>query len=81
MRRQQRGQRLEMPVPVRQRVASDAPSSGYALIVDGQAKAEFNTQNRAIEKAKELKTRFPRLQVRVFNHETKASELIDLAAA
>lgn len=78
--RQQRGRQLPMPVPVRQRAAaSDAPSSGYALIVDGQAKAEFSTQDRAIDIAKDLKKRFPRLQVKVFNHETKVSELVGLA--
>jgi hypothetical protein len=31
--------------------------------------------------AKDLKKRLPRLQVKVFNQETKVSELIDLAAA
>jgi hypothetical protein len=81
MRRQQRGRQLDMPAPVRKRAASDASSTGYALIVDGQIKAEFNTHDRAIEMAKDLKKRLPRLQVKVFNQETKASELIDLAAA
>ena len=81
MQRQQRGRHLDMPVPVRQRAASDAPSTGYALIVDGQIKSEFSTQDRAIETAKELKKRYPRLQVKVFNHKTKATELIGLVAA
>ena len=63
------------------RAACDAPSTGYALIADGQIKSEFSTQDRAIETAKELKKRYPRLQVKVFNHKTKATELIGLVAA
>lgn len=79
--RQQRGRQLAMPVPVRHRAASEGPSTGHALIVDGQVKAEFDTQDRAIEAAKDMKQHFPRLQVKVFNPETKVSELIDLALA
>jgi hypothetical protein len=81
MRRQHRERRSDMPVPVRQRATPDAPSTGYALIVDGQIKSEFSTPDRAIETAKELKKRHPRLQVKVFNHETRTSELIGLVAA
>jgi len=80
MRRQHRERQLDMPVPVRQRAAADAPSTGYALIVDGQIKSEFSTPDRAIETAKELKKRYPRLQIKVFNHQTKGSELIGFDA-
>ena len=54
-------------------------TSGFALIVDGQAKKEFDTQDRALKAARELKGRFPNLQVKVFNAETKQSETIELA--
>jgi hypothetical protein len=55
-------------------------TSGFALIVDGQAKKEFDTQDRALKAARELKGRFPNLQVKVFNAETKQSETIELVA-
>lgn len=54
-------------------------TSGYALIVDGQTKKEFETQDRALQAARELKGRFPNLQVKVFDAESKQSETIELA--
>jgi hypothetical protein len=77
----QRAQRSDMPVPVRQRATSDNASTDYGLIVDGLRKAGFKTHENAMEAAKDLKRRFPRLQVKVFNPETRLSETIDLAAA
>jgi hypothetical protein len=55
--------------------------SGFALIVDGLAKREFDTQDRALKAARELKARFPILQVKVYDTESKQSETIELAAA
>jgi hypothetical protein len=62
------------------KVGTGLPTDGYALIVDGQAKREFDTQDRAIEAASELKGRFPMLQVKVYDAETKQSEMIERAA-
>jgi len=42
---------------------------------------EFDTQDRALKAARELKGRFPNLQVKVFDAENKQSETIELAAA
>lgn len=63
------------------RVPTNIPTSGYALIVDGHAKLDFETQDLAIKAAKELKTRFPYLQIRVCDAETKRAEQIELAPA
>jgi hypothetical protein len=49
--------------------------------VDGLAKREFDTQDRALKAARELKARFPMLQVKVYDAESKQSETIELAAA
>ena len=49
--------------------------------MDGQAKKEFDTCNRALKSARELKGRFPMLQVKVFDAESKQSETIELAPA
>ena len=78
--RQQRTQRMSTPTPT-SRAGVGLPTSGYALIVDGQAKKEFETRDRALKSAKELKGRFPNLQVKVFDAENKQSETIELAAA
>ncbi|MEH2554322.1 hypothetical protein V1286_001851 [Bradyrhizobium algeriense] len=63
------------------RAPTDLPTSGYALVVDGQAKREFKTQDSANQAAKDLKRRFPNLQVRVYDAERNRLEQIDLAPA
>ena len=78
--RQQRTQRMSTPAPV-YKPAIKPPTSGYALIVDGQVKTEFNTHDRALKAARDLKGRFPMLQVKVYDAEKKSSETIELAAA
>ena len=82
--RQQRT-RMSTPTPISatpiSRVGVGLPTSGYALIVDGQAKKEFDTQDRALKAAKELKGRFPNLQVKVLDAEKKQIETIELAVA
>lgn len=76
--RQQRTRRTSTPA---ERAGTDVPASGYALIVDGQVKTEFETHDRAVKAAKSLKERFPMLQVKVYDAEKKVSENIALAAA
>jgi hypothetical protein len=76
--RPQRTQRMSSPAPPMHRAALDLPKTGYVLIVDGQAKKEFETQNRALKTVRELKNRFPRLQVKVYDAEAKQSQNVDL---
>jgi hypothetical protein len=45
--------------------ATGLPTSGYAVIVDGKAKKEFDTHDRALNAARDLKGRYPILQVKV----------------
>lgn len=78
--RQQRTQRMTTAAPTH-RTGIDLPASGYALVVDGQVKTEFNTRDRALKAAKDLKGRFPMLQIKVYDAERKSSEPIELAAA
>jgi len=63
------------------RATIELPTSGYALVVDGQMKTEFKTKDRALKVARDLKGRFPVLQVKVYDAEEKRSEEIELAAA
>ena len=81
--RQQHTQRMRTPAPSApiSRAGLGLPTSGYVLVVDGQAKKEFDTQDRALKAARELKGRFPNLQVKVFNAEKRQSETIELAVA
>jgi len=75
--RQQHTQRTSTAAPG-YRAKSGLPTSGYALVVDGQIKSEFNTHDGALKVARELKERFPMLQVKVYDAEKKHSEKIEI---
>jgi hypothetical protein len=80
--RQQRTQRS--PAAARApaiRAPTELPTSGHVLIVDGHAKREFTTRDVAIQVAKDLKTRFPNLQIKVYDAVTGSAEQIELAPA
>ena len=62
-------------------VGRDVPASGYALEVDGRLKAEFATRDGAKAGAEELKKRFPKLRVRIYDAQTKTREEIQLPGA
>ena len=84
--RQQRRQRTTSVAPLPQasptrKVSSGLPETGYALIVDGRAKSEFKTKEGAENEARELKQRFPMLQIKVYDAEAKRSEEIVLTPA
>ena len=66
------------PAPMH-RASPSLPTSGYVLIVDGHIKNEFKTKEGAEKGARELKSRFPMLQIKVYNAEAKVSEEITLA--
>jgi hypothetical protein len=80
MRGYQRTQRTPAPAPMT-RAATSLPTGGFALIVDGQVKAEFETRDRALEAATDLKRRFPMLQVKIYDAQNRQNESIDSAAA
>jgi hypothetical protein len=72
------------PAPAPRRTAravAQAPTSGYVLVVDGQMKGEFKTSDAAHHRAESLKRRFPALQVRIFDAQTKQFEDVELAKA
>jgi hypothetical protein len=70
---------MTTPAP-RGKVITGLPTGGYALIVDGQAKAAFATDDLALKAARDLKKRFPMLQVMVYDADRKRSEKIALTA-
>lgn len=80
MRQHKRTLPTPAPAPMN-KVTTGLPTSGYALIVDGQVKTEFMMQDHALKAARGLKARFPMLQVKIYDAENKRIEEIELAAA
>jgi 1-acyl-sn-glycerol-3-phosphate acyltransferase len=73
--------RTTASAPARAKAPTQPLASGYALVVDGQMKTAFETKDRALKAAMELKNRFPKLQVKVFNAEEQQLEELELTAA
>jgi hypothetical protein len=66
---------------LKEALSGEPDEEHYALIVDGQVKREFDTQDRAWKAAKELKGRYPKLQIKIYDAEKSRGEEIGLAAA
>jgi len=74
--------RTAAPMPARSAKAAVAYlAAGYGLVVDGQLKAEFETRDRALKAAEDLKDRFPILQIKVISAERNRCEEIVPAVA
>jgi hypothetical protein len=56
--------------------ASELPDQGYALEVDGRMKTQFATRDGAKAGGQELKKRFPKLQVKIYDAQTRIREEI-----
>jgi len=61
-----------------QKIVSNFPASGYALVIDGRIKTEFSTKEGAEQGAFDLKRRFPSLQIGVYDAHAKRTEVIKL---
>jgi hypothetical protein len=61
----------EEPQPRNIQRADVAPSTGYALVVDGCIKTQFADEGAAKKAAEDLKRRFPKLQVQIYDAATK----------
>jgi hypothetical protein len=59
--------------------ANVLPSEGYVLEIDGKFKSEHGTSEEAMAAGLELKTRFPQIQVNVFDAKARARTLVTLA--
>jgi hypothetical protein len=47
------------------------PSEGYVLVVDGHFKSEFKTAEAAEESGHKLKLKFPKLQIQIYDAQTR----------
>ena len=56
--------------------ADTAPSTGFALVVDGRLKAKYDDHGAANNAAEDLLSRFPKLQVQIYDAATKSRTLV-----
>ena len=64
--------RIEQQQPRNIQRADIAPDTGYALVVDGHFKAQFSEQSVATKAATELLSKYPMLQVEIYDAKAKS---------
>ncbi|HEY3658059.1 MAG TPA: hypothetical protein VGL34_24050 [Steroidobacteraceae bacterium] len=64
------------PQPRNIQRADIAPSDGFALVVDGRLKTKYDDEATAKKAAADLLSRFPKLQVQIYNAATKTRSSI-----
>lgn len=57
--------------------ADIAPAGGFAIVVDGHFKTQFEGEAAAQKAAKELLTNYPMLRVQIYDASTKARTLVE----
>jgi hypothetical protein len=62
-------------------VVCELPNTGYALEVDGRLKTEFERKRELGRELRSLKKRFPMLQVKIYDAETKTTEELHLPSS
>ena len=67
---------IDEPEPRKAIRADRPPTEGFATIVDGHFKAEFDTVEAAEASGRELKSAYPRLQVEIYDAVTKVRTLL-----
>ena len=72
--------RIEEQQPRNIQRADIAPEAGYAMVVDGHFKNHFSEESAAKKSATELLTRYPMLQVEIYDATTKARTRVQTKA-
>jgi hypothetical protein len=67
---------LEAPQPRNIQRADMAPSEGFALVVDGRLKSNYDDEAAAKKAAADLLSRFPKLHVQIYNANTKTRSAV-----
>jgi hypothetical protein len=67
---------IDEPEPKKAIRADRPPTEGFATIVDGHFKAEFDTAEAAETSGRELKSAFPRLQLEIYDATNKVRTLL-----
>ncbi len=64
-------QRIDEPQPRNIQRADIAPASGYAMVVDGRFKTQFEEAAAAEKTATELLAKYPMLQIEIYDAATR----------
>jgi hypothetical protein len=67
---------LDEPEPKKILRADRPPVEGFAIVVDGQFKTEFDTIDAAEASGRKLKSAYPMLQVEIYDAEKKTRALL-----
>jgi hypothetical protein len=68
---------IEEPEPKKKAVRADRPpTEGFATIVDGHFKSEFDTAEAAEAAGRKLKSAYPMLQIEIYDAATKVRTLL-----
>jgi hypothetical protein len=60
-------QRIDEPQPRNIQRADIAPANGYAMVVDGRFKTQFEEEGAAKKAAAELLAKYPMLQIEIYD--------------
>jgi hypothetical protein len=69
-------QRIEEPQPRNIQRADIAPANGYAIIVDGRFKTQFEKEAAAQKAATDLLAKFPMLQIEIYDASSRKRTLV-----
>jgi hypothetical protein len=67
---------IDEPEPKKALRADRPPTEGFAIIVDGQFKSEFDTVDAAEASGRKLKAAYPMLQIEIYDAEKKIRTLL-----
>lgn len=67
---------IDEPEPKKAARADRPPAEGFATIVDGHFKSEFDTVEAAEGTGRKLKAAYPYLQIEIYDAATKARTLV-----
>ena len=67
---------IDQPEPKKAVRADRPPTEGFATIVDGHFKSEFDTAEAAETSGRELKSVYPRLQIEIYDAANKVRTLL-----
>lgn len=67
---------IDEPVPTKATRADGPPIGGFATIVDGHFKSEFDTVEAAEAIGRKLKSAYPFLQIQIYDAATKVRTLL-----
>jgi hypothetical protein len=67
---------LDEPEPKKAVRADRPPAEGFAIVVDGHFKTEFDTVDAAEASGRKLKLAYPMLQIEIYDAERKTRALL-----